>query len=116
VIAEETARILQTYSWPGNVRELANEIERITALNASLDRLTPDMLSERIVTEAAGAFLDVSVLCEAPLAHAVSHLEENLLKRTLAQTNWNKSKSARRLGLSRQGLLKKIKRYGIERE
>jgi len=116
VIPEETVRLMRTYSWPGNVRELANEIERIAALNSSPERLTPDMLSERIATEAAGAALDVSVLCEAPLAHAVSHLEKNLLKRTLAQTNWNKSKSARRLGLSRQGLLKKIKRYGIERE
>ena len=116
VISEETVRLLRAYSWPGNVRELGNEIERIAALNASPERLTPDMLSDRIATEAAGATLDVSVLCESPLAHAVSHLEENLLKRALAQTNWNKSKSARRLGLSRQGLLKKIKRYGIERE
>jgi transcriptional regulator of acetoin/glycerol metabolism len=40
----------------------------------------------------------------------------NLLKKTLAQTNWNKSHAARRLGLSRQGLLKKIKRYGIARD
>ena len=59
--------------------------------------------------------LDVAVLHEAPLASAVGHLEESLLKRTLAQTNWNKSHAARRLGLSRQGLLKKIKRYGIQR-
>jgi two-component system NtrC family response regulator len=73
------------------------------------------MLSERIAAGAVGAALDVSVLCEAPLAEAVTHLEENLLKKTLAQTNWNKSRAARRLGLSRQGLLKKIKRYGIER-
>jgi transcriptional regulator of acetoin/glycerol metabolism len=43
----------------------------------------------------------------------VGYLEENLLRKTLEQTNWNKSQSARKLGLSRQGLLKKIKRYGI---
>jgi two-component system NtrC family response regulator len=61
------------------------------------------------------ASIDVGVLCESPLAAAVTHLEENLLKRTLAQTNWNKSQTARRLGLSRQGLIKKIKRYGIQR-
>ena len=52
----------------------------------------------------------------SPLARAVSHLEENLLKRTLAETNWNKSRTARRLGISRQGLVKKIKRYGLEPE
>jgi DNA-binding NtrC family response regulator len=73
------------------------------------------MLSERIAGAVAEAALDVAMLCESPLASAVSLLEENLLKKTLAQTNWNKSQSARRLGLSRQGLIKKIKRYGIER-
>ena len=114
-IPDETAQILASYPWPGNIRELENEVERIVALNARPGALTPDMLSARIVEDASGATLDVAVLCEAPLARAVSHLEENLLKRMLAETNWNKSKTARRLGLSRQGLIKKIKRYGIER-
>jgi transcriptional regulator with GAF, ATPase, and Fis domain len=115
IIPEETARVLCAYAWPGNVRELENEVERIAALHGATERLTPDMLSDRIAAGAVGASLDVAVLCESPLAHAVSHLEENLLKKTLVQTNWNKSRAARRLGLSRQGLLKKIKRYGIER-
>jgi transcriptional regulator with PAS, ATPase and Fis domain len=114
-IPDPTAQMLASYPWPGNVRELENEIERVLALHGSPDALAPDMLSERIAAGAVGAHLDVSVLCESPLATAVTHLEQNLLKRTLAQTNWNKSQTARRLGLSRQGLLKKIKRYGIVR-
>jgi transcriptional regulator with GAF, ATPase, and Fis domain len=112
----ETTRILIGYEWPGNIRELENEVERIVALHTNPGLLTPDMLSARIVEEAAAVALDVAVLCEAPLARAVSRLEENMLKRALAETNWNKTKSARRLGLSRQGLIKKIKRYGIERD
>jgi len=115
-IPEETSRILLAYPWPGNIRELGNEVERIAALHEHLDLLTPDLLSARIVEDAFAVSLDVNVLCESPLAQAVSHLEENLLKRMLSETNWNKSKSARRLGLSRQGLIKKIKRYGIERD
>jgi len=115
VIPEETVVLMQAYPWPGNIRELENEVERIAALHDSPGRLTPDMLSARIIQESAAAPLDAAILCEAPLARAISHLEENLLKRTLAETNWNKSRTARRLGLSRQGLIKKIKRYGIER-
>ena len=114
-IPEETSRILFAYPWPGNIRELENEVERIVALHESPDLLTPDMLSGRIVEDALAGALDVNVLCESPLALAVSHLEENLLKRTLTETNWNKSKTARRLGLSRQGLINKIKRYRLER-
>jgi len=115
-IHEEAERMLAAYSWPGNVRELENEVERIAALHGAPRALTADMLSDRIASGAVGAALDVAFLCEAPLASAVNHLEVNLLKKTLAQTNWNKSQTARRLGLSRQGLLKKIKRYGIVRE
>lgn len=111
----DTGRILMAYAWPGNIRELENEVERIVALHSEPGTLTPDMLSARIVEEAVDATLDVAMLCESPLASAVSHLEENLLKRALAESNWNKSRTARRLGLSRQGLLKKIKRYGIQR-
>ena len=87
----------------------------IAALHGAPRTLTADMLSDRIASGAVGAVFDVALLCEAPLASAVTHLEVNLLKKTLVQTNWNKSRAARRLGLSRQGLLKKIKRYGIER-
>jgi transcriptional regulator with GAF, ATPase, and Fis domain len=115
-IPEDTRRILGAYPWPGNVRELENEVERIAVLYSTSRSITPDMLSERIFCAAGSAMLDIAVLHESPLASAVGHLEENLLKRTLAQTNWNKSHAARKLGLSRQGLLKKIKRYGIERD
>jgi two-component system response regulator HupR/HoxA len=114
-IPAQTDTILARYPWPGNVRELENEVERIAALHGSPREIVPEMLSERIAGAALATTLDVAVLHEAPLAHAVGHLEENMLKRTLAQTNWNKSHAARRLGLSRQGLLKKIKRYGIQR-
>ena len=115
-IHEETERMMTAYSWPGNVRELENEVERIAALHGAPRTLTADMLSDRVASGAVGAVLDVALLCEAPLASAVNHLEVNLLKKALVQTNWNKSRAARRLGLSRQGLLKKIKRYGIARE
>ncbi|HET6348465.1 MAG TPA: sigma-54 dependent transcriptional regulator [Candidatus Krumholzibacteria bacterium] len=114
-IPEHTVQLLVSYPWPGNVRELENEVERVVALHGAPDALAPDMFSDRIATGAVGDNLDIGVLCEAPLAAAVTHLEENLLKRMLAQTNWNKSQSARNLGLSRQGLIKKIKRYGITR-
>jgi DNA-binding NtrC family response regulator len=40
-------------------------------------------------------------------------LEERRLRETLERTRWNKSQAARVLGLSRQGLLKKLRRYGL---
>jgi transcriptional regulator with PAS, ATPase and Fis domain len=116
ILTEEARRLFCRYSWPGNVRELENELERVVALHGVVPTLRPDMLSDRTTDEVAGTRVDVEVLYDAPLARAVSHLEQSLLKKALIQTNWNKSQTARQLGLSRQGLLKKIKRYGIERD
>ena len=115
VLSDDTHGLLCRYSWPGNIRELENELERLIALNDSPAHITPGMFSPRVTEEAAGTRLDVKVLYDAPLSSAVSYLERNLLEKSLMQTNWNKSQTARQLGLSRQGLLKKIKRYGIRR-
>ncbi len=114
---DDGARMLLTrYSWPGNIRELENELERLVALHGAPVRIMPGMFSTRVTEAAGGTRLDVRVLYDAPLSRAVSYLEQNLLKKTLIQTNWNKTQTARQLGLSRQGLLQKIKRYGISRE
>jgi len=112
----ETRRVLLSYSWPGNVRELENELERVIALYDGPSRIVSGMLSGRVTDEASDARLDVNILYDAPLSRAVSYLEENIVKKTLVQTNWNKSQTARQLGLSRQGLVNKIKRYGIRRD
>jgi transcriptional regulator with PAS, ATPase and Fis domain len=114
--AAETRAAIDRYSWPGNIRELFNELSRVMALFGHPPHITPDMLSERITAELTNTRVKDMILHDAPLAHAVSHLEVSLLTRALTQSNWNKSKTARALGLSRQGLLKKIKRYGISRE
>ena len=116
VITDETREVMLRYHWPGNVRELQNELDRLVALYPDRAEFTPTMLSERITRGPSDDHLDMRLLYDGPLPRAVGYLEENLLRKALEQTNWNKSKSARKLGLSRQGLLKKIKRYGIVAE
>ncbi|MFQ5510731.1 MAG: sigma-54 interaction domain-containing protein [Candidatus Krumholzibacteriia bacterium] len=115
-VCDKTRQVLMQYHWPGNVRELQNEMERILAFHPGVREIAVDMLSRRVRKHPCRDTLDVKLLHDAPLPQAVGYLEENLLRKTLTQTNWNKSESARQLGLSRQGLLKKIKRYGITNE
>ncbi|MDH3215730.1 MAG: sigma-54 dependent transcriptional regulator [Candidatus Krumholzibacteria bacterium] len=113
-LSKQAREALFRYHWPGNVRELQNELDRMVALYPGLTEIKTSMLSERIANgNARERPFDVRLLSDTPLPEAVGYLEENLLRKTLEKTNWNKSKSARELGLSRQGLLKKIKRYGI---
>ena len=115
-IGEDALSLFFRYPWPGNVRELENEVERIAVLHPDATRIEAYMLSNRIVQRPHRQSVDMNLLYESPLPRAVGYLEESLLRKTLARTNWNKSQTARKLGLSRQGLLKKIKRYGIVRD
>ncbi|NIM20320.1 MAG: AAA domain-containing protein [Candidatus Latescibacteria bacterium] len=116
LLSDDARNLLYQYEWPGNFRELENELERLTALYDDVREITANMVSERIIHREDAGSLDLHRFYETPLPKAVEYLEERLLKYALARSNWNKTQTARVLGLSRQGLLKKIKRYGIQRQ
>ncbi len=103
------------YDWPGNVRELENEIERLVALHGDADIAHPWMLSERL---RYGSRVDWSLerLEEFQDLHrATEYLERAMIARSLEHRGWNKSRAAIDLGISRQGLIKKIKRLQLVR-
>jgi transcriptional regulator with PAS, ATPase and Fis domain len=57
----------------------------------------------------------INLLEDTSLKAAVEHLERQMILRALNDTSWNQTKAAKRLGLSRQGLIKKIQRYQMEK-
>jgi len=99
------AERLLAYSWPGNVRELANACQyavRVAGARAVVRAAHwPDAPLGDLVAEGAG------------LAAETQALEQRRLREMLHRTRGNKSQAARALGLSRQGLLKKLRRYGL---
>jgi DNA-binding NtrC family response regulator len=106
---------LVEYDWPGNVRELENEMERLVALHGDASEIQPYMLSERL---RYGSSVDWSLerLEEIHNLHrATEYLERAMIARSLERHAWNKSRSAVELGVSRQGLIKKIKRLQLLR-
>jgi two-component system response regulator HupR/HoxA len=111
-LSAEALDALKRYRWPGNVRELENEIRRLSALWAG------ELVGVAHLSESVRAAL----LAEdsRPLANgrrglhaAVAALERRLIADCLVRMGGNKSRVARDLGLSRQGLAKKMRRYGI---
>ena len=104
----EAIKCLRDYYWPGNVRELENEIKRLLTLaNNSLTTLND--LSKSITIKKTVDREEVSSLKEK-----VRELEVKMIKNALKETSGNQLQSAKLLGLSRHGLIKKIKRYGLE--
>ncbi len=110
-ITERALACLQSWSWPGNVRELENEVMRFRALHPDTEVIRVDHLSPEIQASRAkriGA-ADLGTLRELGQANEI--LERYLIRKALAATEGRKAAAARRLGLSRQGLYKKIQRY-----
>ncbi len=100
---------LCSHSWPGNVRELENELARAAALGD--DVIDVADLSPRIASASpAPVHDDMDSLLLKPQVEA---LERTLVEEAIAQTRGNQTAAAKLLGLSRYGLQKKLKRYGI---
>ncbi|MEN8008132.1 MAG: sigma 54-interacting transcriptional regulator [Candidatus Krumholzibacteriota bacterium] len=112
-ITEKAIACLQAWRWPGNVRELENEVQRFLALYPQADIITLGSLSQDIQTARTGRVdvADLGTLRE--LGQAQEILERYLIRKAIAATEGRKASAARRLGLSRQGLYKKIQRYGM---
>ncbi len=97
------------YNWPGNVRELKNEVERAFAMAYESSYIDSHHLSEKL-TNSVDKF---PANTGGTLKEKVRELEIRLIKRALERNKGNKSRAARELGLSRYGLVKKMKRYGL---
>jgi two-component system response regulator HupR/HoxA len=113
----EALACIAAYRWPGNVRELQNEILRMVAL-ADGKKVGADLLSPRVlrtpVGEAQAEELAWVAGLQGGLKERMEQLEMQVLKEAMIRHRWNKSKSARELGLSRVGLRSKLVRYGLE--
>jgi len=105
-MSQEAHDVLVSYTWPGNVRELQNEIERAVALAKPGETIGQEILSEKVRAAAPSPL--------RPMADAVRALETGLIARALKESEGNKAAAAKLLGLSREGLRKKMARYEIK--
>ena len=108
VLTSGSLRLLESYSWPGNVRELENTIER--AVVFSDGPITPECLelsAEPFTTK------DETLTLPEIAGKALRDAEVEAIVKVLADTNGNKSRAAKVLGISYKTLLNKIKEYQI---
>jgi len=102
---------LLKYDWPGNVRELMNAVERAVVLSRSeyLDEQDlPLVIKDALSDEEKSPSRD-AVPADLPL----EDVEKATILKTLESTDGNKSEAARRLGITRKTLHKKLKKYGM---
>ena len=106
-------RILERYPWPGNIRELENLMERLAALHPA-GTVSPEDLPESF---RSGASTVGEVLLQIPAEGLdLQKLEEGLIKEALERNDWNQTRAAKFLGLTRNTLIYRMQKFGLNRE
>jgi two-component system nitrogen regulation response regulator NtrX len=99
---------LREYAWPGNVRELRNLVERMVILSPGATIELSDLPDFAPAERAEGRYFDIDTYPEFK-----ESVEKEFFERKLRLYNHNVSKTARRLGMQRSNLYKKLEKYGI---
>ncbi|MEE8399007.1 MAG: sigma-54-dependent Fis family transcriptional regulator [Desulfobacterales bacterium] len=105
-------KLFETYRWPGNVRQLRHEIERLVALTPPGETIKPDKCSPELLGTDTQRH-DPELHLDSTLPNQVRDLEIRLIGSALKKTDGNRARAAKVLGITRQGLYKKLKRYEI---
>jgi DNA-binding NtrC family response regulator len=95
---------LARYAWPGNVRELQSVVAALAVAAPARGLVTPELLPAAITGSDGRA---------GTLADVRTAIERRCVEAALARAGGSRSRAARELGLSRQGLLKAMGRLGI---
>ncbi|MEN6442063.1 MAG: sigma-54 dependent transcriptional regulator [Syntrophobacter sp.] len=116
-LSRAAAQVLLAYEWPGNVRELANAIERVRLLSLT-DVILPEHLPPAVRQAASRAHATAGAVPRSGEEDqtGLKTLEESeieAIRRALEQTSGNRTRTAELLGITRRGLIYKLKRLGM---
>ncbi len=108
----EAIEALQRHPWPGNVRELENIMERLILFNQSGAIVYEDLPAE--IRQPVKTLDEIAL--ELPEAgFSLDELERQILLAALEKNDWNQSRTARYMGLTRNTLIYRMKKFGLKR-
>ena len=112
-VTVKALELLAAYDWPGNVRQLENEVRRLVYQSGDGEAIDSASLSAEVrggVKERPDAAIPLDPLSLEP---RLVELETCLIREAMRRTDGNQTQAARLLGITRNGLAKKLKRLDI---
>ncbi len=106
---------LEALDWPGNVRELRNTVERLLILSPG-EAVRAEDVDALVTGTASSDTLGTALLNVEGFSEFKENAEMAYIAHKLHVNDWNVSETARRIGMPRSNLYKKIEKYGLNRE
>ena len=118
-IGEDLKNMMRSYPWPGNIRELEHFIENTMVRSGEDERVlrlenTPDYILEAMKWSDSG--IQEREVSTENLQDSLDGLERRLLRQALEKYLWNVTRTAKALGITRQSLIYRMRKYDIERQ
>jgi Nif-specific regulatory protein len=109
--SQQAMELMLGYNWPGNVRELQNEVQRLVIQLEPGAFATPELLSPRI--RQVEGLVGRAGVAKGTLKDMMDSVEKYFILEALREHGNNKTNAAKTLGITREGLHKKLRQYGI---
>jgi len=118
-IGEDLKNMMKTYPWPGNIRELEHFIENTMVRSGEEEKVlrlenTPDYILEAMKWSDSG--IQEREVSTENLQDSLDGLEKRLIKQALGKNFWNVTRTAKALGITRQSLIYRMRKYDIDRD
>jgi two-component system response regulator HydG len=119
-ISPAARELLLAYPWPGNIRELSHVIERAvlwsrdTLIDVDHLSLTTPLRPEADTHQAGTPTAPLASLADGSPAGDLSGWERTLIERAMREAGGNQTKAAQRLGITRDTLRYRLKKFGIQ--
>lgn len=101
--------LLQRYRWPGNVRELENAIERALILLGAATTIT----LEHFLLPMSDETQAPSIMSQTASSGSLHEMERDMLLKALEKANWNKTRAAAILGITRRAIYSRMQKHGL---
>jgi transcriptional regulator with GAF, ATPase, and Fis domain len=109
--AQTAMELMMAYDWPGNVRELENEVQRLVIQVDPNGFVTDELLSSKL-RKVEGAVSSAGVT-RGTLKEMMDQVERHFVAEALRAHGNNKTSAAKALGITREGLHKKLRQLGM---